>query len=254
MARLYCPKELIDGKQIVINERKKIHYLCDVLRLKVDDDVFVFDGQAHEYHCQIQGLSKRRVTLQIKKEANVKFQWKTSLTVACALPRQKSRFDDLVDKLSQLGVDRIIPMITERVIVRWDSNQRQRHHQRWRKIAQAACIQSGRNTLPDIEPIKEINQILACAGSYNLKLIPTLMKRKENLSDILFGSLPKSILVLIGPEGDFTKQELAQAEKAGSIPVFLGNLILRVDTAAIAVAAFFRLYENCKILYPRLQG
>jgi 16S rRNA (uracil1498-N3)-methyltransferase len=214
--------------------------------MKVNDDVFIFDGKAHEYRCQIQAISKGKVSLLIKEEIKNRIQRTINLVIACALPRQKSRFDDLVDKLSQLGVNKIIPMITSRVIVRWGSIQRQRHYQRWCKIAQQACAQSGRNTLPIIEPIKGIKQILSCDESYDLKLISTLIEKKQNLKGILFKSLPKSILVLIGPEGDFTKQELNQANAAGFTPVFLGDLVLRVDTAAIAVAAFFRLQENIK--------
>ncbi len=243
MHRLYCPEEVITGRQIIISQQEQIHYLCRVLRTRVNDDIIVFDGQGHKYYCQIQRITNDKITLLIKEKIKSKPQWKTNLTIACALPKQKSRFDDLVDKLSQLGVDKIIPMITERVIVRWDSDQKQRHHQRWRKIAQTACAQSGRNILPHIEPIKEINQILIGAESCDLKLMPTLMENKQTLRDSVGRRVPKSILVIIGPEGDFTKQELTQAENAGFIPVFLGNLVLRVDTAAIAVASFFRLWE-----------
>jgi 16S rRNA (uracil1498-N3)-methyltransferase len=246
MARLYWPKQLITGGEILINERRQIHYLCDVLRLKVKDDVFIFDGQGNEYHCQIQGVSKKGIILLIKGKIRVKSQGAIRLAIACALTKQRSRFDDLVDKLSQLGVDKIIPMVTKRVIVRWNSNQRQRHHQRWRKIAQAACIQSDRNTLPIIEPIKGISEILTPIESYDLKLIPALIEKKQNLRDIVLRFSPRSILVLIGPEGDFTRQELIQAEGAGFIPICLGDLVLRVDTAAIAVAAFLGLYKSSK--------
>jgi len=243
MARLYYPEEFIHGEHILVNQVEQIHYLCDVLRLKINDDVFVFDGRGNEYRCQIDKLSGKEIRLLKKEKIKIRLQWKTNLEIACALPKQKSRFDDLVDKLSQLGVDRIIPMLTERVILRWDAHSRLRHRQRWCKIAKQACIQSGRNHLPIIDPVREINQILAHADSYDLRLIPTLSEKKRNLRDLLSEPLPKSALVLIGPEGDFTHQELAQAENSGFIPVFLGDLVLRVDTAAIAVAAFFRLYE-----------
>ena len=244
MARLYCPEESLCGEYIVINERDQVHYLCDVLRLKIKDDVFVFNGRGKEYHCQIQKLSPKGITLLKKEEIKMRLQWKINLTIASALPKQKRRFDDLVDKLSQLGVDRIIPMVTERVIVHWDYNQRQQHHQRWCKIARQACIQSGRNKLPIVEPIKEINKILAHTEPYDLKLIPTLLEKKRNFRDVLGEPLPGNALILIGPEGDFTPQELAQAKETGFIPVFLGDLVLRLDTASIAVAAFFRLYET----------
>ncbi|MGD9015223.1 MAG: RsmE family RNA methyltransferase [Candidatus Omnitrophota bacterium] len=243
MARIYCPEESLRSENIVVNQRAQIHYLCDVLRLKINDHIFVFDGKGNQYDCQIQQLSKKEARLLKKEKINIKLQWKINLAIACALPKQKSRFDDLVDKLSQLGVDRIIPMITERVIVRWDANQRQRHNQRWRKITQQACIQSGRNNLPVIEPIQGIKQILTRAHAYDLKLIPTLMEKKNNLRELLSEPLPRSVLFLIGPEGDFTHQELTQAKTCGFIPVSLGDLILRLDTACIAVTAFFRLYE-----------
>ncbi|MFH1678304.1 MAG: RsmE family RNA methyltransferase [Candidatus Omnitrophota bacterium] len=263
MTRIYCPKELIIGKQFVVNERRQVHYLRDVLRLRVNDEIIVFDGQGNEYYCQLDELSKRSARLFIKEIIRVKPQHKPCLAVACALPKQKSRFDDLVDKLTQLGVDKIIPMITERVIIRRGSNQKRQSHQRWCKIAEEACAQCGRSALPVIEPVKAISQVLVDSDSYDLKLIPTLTERMYplhstigesapdsfnqdvlNLKDSIPESFPKSILAMIGPEGDFTGQELEQARKAGFIPVSLGKQVLRVDTAALAVAAFLRLYEG----------
>ncbi|MFC1657905.1 RsmE family RNA methyltransferase [Candidatus Omnitrophota bacterium] len=241
MARLHCPEIPFGQDNIVINQSKQIHYLRDVLRLKVNDDVFVFDGQGNEYHCQILAMAPRKVTLQKRQKAATRVARRLSLAIACALPRQKSRFDDLVDKLSQLGVARIIPMVTERVVVRWDSRSKERHHQRWCEIAKQACMQSGRNNLPVIEPVKEMGEVLTDAVNCELKLIPTLAEKKKNLRDLFCDSLPGSALVLIGPEGDFSPRELRDARKAGFVPVFLGELVLRVDTAAIAVAAFFSL-------------
>jgi len=241
MSRLYCPEELICGERIDIRSPEQVHYLRDVLRLRVNDVVVVFDGKEREYHCRIRELSKKEAKLLIERRVKLGSKSRLNLAVACALPRQKNRFDDLIDKLSQLGVDKIYPMITERVIVRWDYSQKQKHLKRWRKIAEQACAQSGRNILPVIEPVKEINQILSSAVSYELKLIPTLLEKKRCLRDIVCGSSPSSILVLIGPEGDFAKRELDKAVSAGFIPVFLGDLVLRVDTAALAIASFLRL-------------
>ncbi len=242
MARLYYPGKLAKNKQIIIDELQQVHYVCDVLRVKAGDEIFLFDGRGNEYCAQIQELSRKKVGLSIKTEVKTKTVSAVSLTIACALPKQRSRFDDLIDKLAQLGVDEIIPMITQRVIVRWNDSQRQRHSERWNKIAQGACIQSGRNKLPIIVPIETIEQVLARGTSYKLKLIPVLQEReRKSLSDIIAGGAPKSVLVLIGPEGDFTSLEVAQAKQNGFIPACLGDLVLRVDTAAIAVAAFFQL-------------
>ncbi|MFH1577446.1 MAG: RsmE family RNA methyltransferase [Candidatus Omnitrophota bacterium] len=259
MHRIYYPRELIKGSEIVIDDVRQAHYLFDVLRLGNNDQVCVFDGQGSEYYCQIQELSKRKARLLIKGKHKIKNSPKPKLAIACALLKQKSRFDDLVNKLSQLGVDAIIPMLTERVVIHWDAEQKKRHHERWCNIAKQACSQSKRNTLPVIEPVTPINQLLSY-GSYELKLIATPTQRDFYLRDIIFSQsgcadypqgfvrpekqnagFLKSILILIGPEGDFTKQELAQAKSAKFIPIFLGEQILRVDTAALAVAAFIRL-------------
>ena len=243
MARLYCPKESVIGTHIIINRAEQIHYLIDVLRLKVGDEVFAFDGEMYEYRCQVEEISVKSLKLLIREKNEIKLKKKLDLTIACAIPKQRSRFDDLIDKFSQLGVDKILPMITERVIVRWDTDQKEEHLKRWRKIAQASCTQSGRNILPIIEPVQEINQILAHSESYDLRLIPTASGRRRDLKDIFAKFLAKNILVLIGPEGDFTKQELVEAESKGFVPVSLGDLVLRVETAAIAVSAFFRLNQ-----------
>ena len=246
MARIYWPKVFNIGQEINIDDRQQIHCLRDVLRLKLDDDIFVFDGHGKEYLCQIQELSRSSVRLTIKAEIRIKPRVKSYLAIACALTKQKGKFDDLVDKLSQLGVDKIIPMITERVIPHWDSEQKQRNRSRWHKIAKKACAQSGRNALPIIEPVREIDYILHNSQSYDLKLIPTLMGSRQNLRQIINDSLTskKSILVLIGPEGDFSQEELNLAAKEKFIPVFLGEQTLCVDTAALTVASFLRLYES----------
>ena len=179
----------------------------------------------------------------IRKKAKMKPKQKFKLIFACALPKQKNKFGDLIDKLSQLGVDRIIPMVTARVIAQWNSSQKQRNYQRWIKISQQACIQSGRNTLPIIEPVTEIDKIISNSSGSDLKIIPTVVEKRKNLKALFPNHKYKEILILIGPERDFTNHEIAQAEEAGFIPVTLGDLVLGVDTAAITVAAFVRLYK-----------
>ncbi|MBU0548831.1 MAG: 16S rRNA (uracil(1498)-N(3))-methyltransferase [Candidatus Omnitrophica bacterium] len=244
MNRVFCPKEWFIKDYVIILDRKQIHYLCDVLRIKLNEDIVVFDGSGNEYRCLSEELSKNKIKLLIKEKAKMKTKRKIILSIACALPKQKGRFDDLIDKLSQLGVERIIPLFTERVILRWDAKQKDKHHQRWCKIARAACNQSGRTVLPVIEPVKSFTELIAEADSYDLKLIPTIIQKKHSLRDALSGLEQAKMLVAIGPEGDFCDKELALAERAGFKPVSLGELVLRVDTAAVSVAAFVRLNEK----------
>jgi 16S rRNA (uracil1498-N3)-methyltransferase len=89
-----------------------------------------------------------------------------------------------------------------------------------------------------------LKDVLSESADFDLKLIPTLAAKGKSLKDIFADSKPKNVLVLIGPEGDFTDEEIGLALKAGFIPVTLGDLVLRVETACLAVASFIRLYEN----------
>ena len=166
---------------------------------------------------------------------------KVKITVACAIPKA-SKMDDIVDKLTQLGVDRIIPLETEREIIKLDKHKRIFRQARWKKIALNASRQSQRNTLPAIESIKNIKELLSQVDAYDLRLIPTLTGIREAFQEILTKAKAKDILVFIGPEGDFTQEEINLAKRAGFIPVSLGDLVLRVETAAVAVASFIRIY------------
>ncbi|PIP21320.1 MAG: 16S rRNA methyltransferase [Candidatus Omnitrophica bacterium CG23_combo_of_CG06-09_8_20_14_all_40_11] len=244
MQRIFCSLKEIIADKIVISDPGIIHHIKDVLRLKIGDEVIVCDEKGNVYNSVMEGLTSKNMALKIKapKTASAT-EKKIRITVACAIPK-KSKFDDIVDKLTQLGVDRIIPMQTERVIVKLDVRKANSRLSRWEKIALSASEQSRRNNLPSIEPIKSIQQILSEAADYDLKLIPALIDKRKNLKEIFCTTRPKNILVLIGPEGDFTPEEVNLAKNVGCIPVTLGDFVLRVETAAVAVASFIRLYAN----------
>ncbi|MGZ4090662.1 MAG: RsmE family RNA methyltransferase, partial [Bacteroidia bacterium] len=117
----------------------------------------------------------------------------------------------------QLGVDRIIPMRTERVVVKLDSAGAESRLKRWQKIAQSAAQQSQQARIPIIEPVTNIRDVVLNSQDYDLKLIPHLTGERRLIKDILAESRPKNILVLIGPEGDFTLEEVALALGNGFI-------------------------------------
>jgi len=244
MHRFFSPSQNIAQDTIIITDKEQLHHLKCVLRLKLKDEIIIFDEQGNEYSSSIEKLSVQGVAFKIKNRH--KFnppKNKAKITIACALPK-KSQMDEIIDKLTQLGVDRIIPLETKRVIVNLDSKKKEFRLTRWRKIAFNASLQSQRNQIPIIESIKDIRQLLSCTQDFDLKLIPTLIDKRKSLKEILDKFKPKNILVLIGPEGDFTPAEVALAKRVGCIPVSLGNLVLRVNTAAIAVAAFMILYAD----------
>ncbi len=227
-----------DGDIIVLSDAGQIHHLKDVLRLGAGDEVTVFDGGGQEYQCEITGEGKQGVTLRVKGRRMGALP-QARVAVACALP--KKGLDDIVDKLTQLGVDTIIPMRTERVVVRLGEAAAAVRLERWRKLAESAAGQSQRANVPELRPLSGIGEVISQAAGYDLKLIPTLSGARQTLGEVLADRRPASVLVLIGPEGDFTDEEVEAARQAGFQPVSLGAQVLRVDTAAIAVAAYLRL-------------
>lgn len=241
MHRLYCPSQNISSNKIIIDNKEQVHHAKNVLRFKVHEEVIIFDAQGNEYCSILEKALPKAMIFKIKEKKNfILIAKKVKVTVACALPKG-SRMDEIIDKLTQLGVERIIPLETERVIVKLDKHKRISRQERWKKIALNASLQSQRDTLPIVEPIKKIEEVLSKSIDYDLKLIPTLIGERETLKEALLKNKAKNILIFIGPEGDFTPEEVDLAKKAGFIPVSLGHLVLRVETAATAVTSFIRL-------------
>ncbi len=245
MHRFYIETKNISANSIIINDKKQSHHIRDVLRLLLNDKVTVFDEQGNEYDCVIEAINDT-VRLNVKNICAADKNAKTvKLTIACAIPK-KSNMSDIIDKLTQLGVDRIIPLKTERVIVRLDKNKEASLLERWNRVALSASLQSQRNALAIVNPVTDIKKVLVDSDGYDLKLIPTLSGKRKTLQEAITGFKYKNILVLIGPEGDFTDEEVNSAKKNGFIPVSLGALVLRVETAAVSVASFIKLYLSDK--------
>jgi 16S rRNA (uracil1498-N3)-methyltransferase len=227
------------GQIISISDDKKAHHIRKVLRLKPGERIRVCDGRGNAYLCCLTGLSPK-VTLRVEDTLDTnQTHRKTYLTVACAIPK-KSSMDDIIDKLTQLGVDEIIPLITERVVVKLKPLARTAKHARWQKKALAASEQSQRTTLVTLAPVSTLEDALEYTQGYSLKLIPTLENPRVSLREACGISPASRVVFFIGPEGDFTDRDVARAQTYGCIPVSLGNQVLRVETAAVAVASFIQ--------------
>ena len=243
MQRFYVTSQDISGNKIIITDKGKVHYMHNVLRLKAKEAAVLFDNKSNEYKTEIVKSSPESMILKIKDKKKLAIIARARITVACAIPK-KSKIDDIIDKLTQLGVNRVIPLKTKRVIVNPDDKKSEARLLRWRKIAQSASLQSQRNNLPVIDPLTDLKEVLSYVQEFDLKLIPTLLGERETLKEILQKFRYKNILVLIGPEGDFTPDEVSLAKQAGCIAVSLGDLVLRVETAAIAAASFIRFHAD----------
>ena len=248
MNRFFIEQIDLTEKFIILNDPAQLHHLRDVLRISPGERIAIFDRSGNEYIVVVTEIGSRCAKLEIKNK-RAPDDLNIQITVACAIPK-KVKMDDIVDKLTQLGVACIIPLQTERVIVKLDKQKKLQRFQRWEKIALSAVKQSQRSKFVVIEPVTDFKDLIANAQDFDLKLIPTLEGERKSLKEILRAfcpqddKLPRKIIVLIGPEGDFSAQEISLAKEAGFLPVSLGQGVLRVDTAAIAVVSFIKLNEE----------
>jgi 16S rRNA (uracil1498-N3)-methyltransferase len=236
MHRFYI--DHVQGEKVSLTDTEQLHHLKDVLRLKVNDEVSIFDGEGNDYAGVITGIGKRQVEIKVKQVRSAN-KMSIKLTVACAIPKG-SRMDEVIDYLTQLGVERIIPMRTERVVVKLDSAKTEARLKRWQKIAQSAAQQSQRSSIPVIEAAARFEDVILNSQDYDLKLIPNLSGERKPIKEVVAETRPKDVIVLVGPEGDFTAEEVGLALSQGFIGVSLGDTVLRVATAAIAVASYIK--------------
>ena len=224
MHRFYLP-----NLQHLVLSAEEAHHAIHVLRLKVGDTVNVFDGRGHEAQARIAETTRDSVSVTILQHSNTA-PLPCRTTLAQAIP--KKSMDLIVQKATELGVVSIVPLVSERSVVKLDEDSRRMD--RWREIALEACKQCGNNWLPDIQPPQKARDFLDSPGRFDLKLIASLQPDSKPLKAILGeAAKPSSLLILIGPEGDFTPAELGLAKSAGCLPLSLGPLVLRADTAAI---------------------
>lgn len=223
----------LSNLQQAVLSAEEAHHALHVLRLKVGETLNVFDGRGREAQARIAEISKGVVRLAILQQSSSP-ALPCRITLAQAIP--KKSMDLIVQKATELGVASIIPLVSDRSVVKLDEDSKRLD--RWRDIALDSCKQCGNNWLPEIQPPKKAANFLSSPGKFDLKLIGSLQPDARPLKEILSGTPAPgrsgtSVLLLIGPEGDFTPAELNLAKSAGCLPLSLGPLVLRAETAAI---------------------
>ncbi len=206
-------------------------HLVRVMRAQVGDDVVVFDGRGTHWPAQIIGIDRHQVRLEVGHPVSPVAVPGPSLTLAVALPKGE-RQKWLVEKLTELGVDRLVPLVTERGVVQ----AKESALERLGRTVIEACKQCGRDLLMEITAPATIRELAAQAAEATLLVADP---RGESVADSL-RQLPQEVVVAVGPEGGLTATEMSAAKDLGFGPVALASNMLRVETAAIAAAALIR--------------
>lgn len=198
-----------------------------VLRKSVGDEVEVVDGQGLRHTCRLTSDNPKKATVEIVGTVSVPLSWTTEITVAVAPTKNMDRMEWLVEKLTEIGVNRIVPLLCRH------SERKEIKPERLQRIAVAAMKQSLKASLPDIWPMTPFADALAEIQAeakfiaYCDKSIP------RNLLAKVYDPTVKSCVILIGPEGDFDREEIECAFAHGYVPISLGDNRLRTETAAL---------------------
>lgn len=239
MSRFYVPCDAIH-KDVIYIRGCEAHHARDVMRVKVSDDIIVFDGSGKEYFCVIDKIGKNDIIAKVNKTIKRKVD-NFRLALAQAMPKL-NKMDFVIERATELGVERIIPMITERAIIKTEAGKAVPRVNRWKKLAIEASKQCGRVTVPEINDIENYKDSLSHIKNYELAIIPTLCEGTLRLKEILKNKIVKSAIIFIGPEGDFTEGEINLAKSKGAEAVSLGRKVLRAETAAITALSILN-YE-----------
>jgi 16S rRNA (uracil1498-N3)-methyltransferase len=237
MHRFYISPQIWNPRALALTGAEA-HHARDVLRMKEGDKLVLFNGQGREITAEIINLGSDAITLRKLHEAETP-PLQCRIVLGQAIPKGKN-MDLIVQKAVEIGAAEIAPIISDRTIVQVDSESAAQKQTKWQQIAIEAAKQCGQNWLPRMHTPKKLGEFFSTLeASFDLRLIGSLQPDAQHLKKILGNYLsehhdrPRSVLMLVGPEGDFTPAELALARRHGCQPITLGPIILRVETAAI---------------------
>jgi 16S rRNA (uracil1498-N3)-methyltransferase len=230
--RLFVPGERLAGPEVTLAGPEHRH-VARVLRARPGATLTLFDGAGGEVEAEVVRVERDETVLRLGTRRAVAGP-AVAITLLCAVPRGP-RMDLLVQKTAELGVARVVPILTERSVARPDAEVGRRA--RWEKIAREAARQCGRADVPTVDAPVSLTAALALAGLPARRLALYEGERARSLRAALADTGRAPTALLVGPEGGFAAAEVAAATAAGFEAVGLGDRILRVETAAIVAVA-----------------
>lgn len=254
MHRFYISPENWNPEALILSG-SEAHHARDVLRMMSGEKVVVFNGRGREITAEIIDLAKDEIRLRKLHETETP-PLRCRITLGQAIPKGKN-MDLIVQKAVEIGAAEISPILSDRTIVHVDFESAAQKQAKWQQVAIEAAKQCGQDWLPQVRAPRKLSEFFSDVGTglrpvpnketshsevvttFDLQLIGSLQADARHLKKILADyssehrQLPTSVLMLVGPEGDFTPAELALARTHGCRPLTLGPIVLRVETASI---------------------
>jgi 16S rRNA (uracil1498-N3)-methyltransferase len=234
--RFYLPPDECAGSTLTLKGREA-HHALNVLRLQRRERVVVLNGRGEECLCEVRDCERDQLQLEVLQRRTFP-ALPHRLTLLQALPKGKL-IEDIIEKATELGAFRIVPLLSERVVVRLDPAQGHGKAAKWQDVAIEAIKQCGSPWLPKVEAPVTPRTFLSRGEPFELSLVASLQAGSRHPGKCFedfrqtHGRQPASIGVWVGPEGDFTLEELEAIKSGGALPITLGPLILRTETAAV---------------------
>jgi 16S rRNA (uracil1498-N3)-methyltransferase len=226
--RIYVPAALATDNDIALTPSGANH-VARVLRMRIGEQLAVFDGLGNEFHAELVRIVGNNVTVRIGAQVTGTPQSPLKITLVQGISRGE-RMDWALQKATELGVNVIAPVITARSVVRLDEKQSAKKRDHWQQIVIGACEQSGRSHVPEVLAPISMRQYLLEHRKEGLRLVlsPTGPNALAGLT-----SMSTRVELLIGPEGGLDDEEIERAQTTGFVPVRLGPRVLRTETAAV---------------------
>ncbi len=236
MPRFYIPPERWNSERLELGE-EEAHHALHVLRMKAGDRAVVFNGRGTHATVEIAAANKRSVELKALQIVEAAPQ-RCRITLGQAIPKGKN-MDLIVQKATELGAAAIVPLLSERTVIQYEAGEGAKKRGKWQEVAIEAAKQCGQNWLPEIHLPQSPKDFFQGNPKFDLMLIASLqpdsLHFKKVLEEYIAGQKkkPAKVLILVGPEGDFTPAEISLAKSGGCRPITLGPIVLRTETAAI---------------------
>jgi len=236
MHRFFAPPETTAGNEIALPPAE-VRHAVDVLRLRPGDRAVILNGQGEEILGEVIDVGRRSVRLRVLQR-QVLARHPCRITLFQAVPKARA-MDTIVQKATELGASRIVPLLAERTVVHWDETVAAQKTVKWRIAAVEAAKQCGAAWLPQIENPRPVTTHLQRLEPAELPLLASLQPDAQHPRRFFEafraeqGRSPDSVAVWVGPEGDFTPAEINAIRNTSTSPISLGPLVLRSETAAL---------------------
>lgn len=231
--RIYTADDQLQVGTMVSLDREASNHLSRVLRLRVGNEVVLFNGDGHDYQGKIEAIERNQVQVHLLQAQEINVESPLHIHLYQGVTRG-DKMDLTLQKGVELGIKEFTPIITERCGVKLDEKRWAKKVQHWEKVIISACEQCGRNQIPKLNPVTPLSEAISNRSGQDFFLHPDAETQFKRYGAVNF---EQSISLWVGPEGGFSEPEVEEVKRSDITPLSLGPRVLRTETAALAAVS-----------------